>query len=234
MAEARDIVKGALRKIAVLGTGSPLDATEAQDALELLNGMLSSWSVEGNLVYTETIETFNLVSGTGSYTIGASGDFNTARPIDIRYMTVKQGNTDYSLYPMSQEQYAKISQKTITTEPDSFYYDAGYPLGTIRFYPVPDGDSVDIYSVKSLESFASLGTTFAMPEEYRLALEYNLAEMLAPEYEREASPTVRRMAKRTKNAVEAQNSRNDKNLSPLDVPSTGSGGHFNIYNTGSR
>ena len=228
MTTARDIIKGGLRKISVLGTGSNLSNEDAQDALDLLNGILSSWSVEGNLVYSETAETFSLVSGQASYTIGTGGDFNTVRPHVINTATVTIGDTDYPLHVFDQSQYARITQKTVAGTPDIFYYDAGYPLGTIKIYPVPTGETITLYSMKPLTQFTTLDTDLTFPDEYRLALEYNLAEAIAPEYEREPPMTVRRMAVRTKKIIESQNNRNDKHLSTIDVPA-GTQGGFNIY-----
>jgi hypothetical protein len=219
MTTARDMIKSALRKISVLGRGSALDNDEAQEALDLLNGILASWTAEGNLVFQKTVETFPL-TGSTSYTIGTGADFNTDRPYVIDAVTVRQGTLDYSLFSMSQEQYAGITLKTQGGSiPDSYYYDGNFPTATIYFYPVPSGaTSTTIYSRKQLDQFTGLTDTFDMPEEYRLALEYALAEAIAPEYEREASMTVKKYASKFKKTVTAQNQRTVKHLSRLDIP----------------
>ena len=227
MTTARDMIKAGLRNIAVLGAGSSLSNEEAQDAFDMLNGILAAWSAEGSLIFQKTQETFPLTTAV-SYTIGSGGDFDTTRPNDITYMTVNDGSSDQTLYPMSQEQYASISLKTNgSTSPDSFYYDGNFPLGTIYFYPKPvSGNTVTIYSLKPLTQFTNLTSVFAMPEENRLALEFALSEAIAPQYEREASPTVKKMARQFKNNVIAQNNRTVKNLSSIDVGT----GHSNTNN----
>lgn len=228
MTTARDMIKASLRNISVLGAGSSLSNEEAQDALDMLNGILSMWSAEGGLIYQKTTETFSLTTAT-SYTIGTGGDFNTTRPMDITYITVNDGTIDDPLYPMSQEQYAAISLKTNGSTPDSFYYDGNYPLGKIYFYPNPVGsETVTIYSLKPLTQFTNLTSTFDLPPENRLALEFALSEAIAPQYEREASVTVKKMAKQYKNIVMAQNGRTVKNLSEVDSPSR-YGNDNNIY-----
>ena len=220
MATARDIIKAALRQIHVLGVGSSLTDEEAQDALDTLNSMLSVWSVDGNMVYTETIETFNLTGGDGEYTIGSGGDFNTTRPISIDAAYVTQGSTDYSLMAYDKQQYADIPQKDLGGISRIFYYDAGYPLGTIRLFSIPEGvTTITLYTTKPLTQFTDLDTSFAMPEEYKAALIYNLAVWIAPEYERDASPTTQKKANYTKRAVEIQNARNDKHVATVNVPS---------------
>lgn len=229
MATARDIIEAALRKIHVLGKGSSLDDDEAQDALETLNAMMATWSAQGDLIFTESRETFNLTNA-ASYTIGSGGDFNTTRPLYFRYVYVSDGSTDYPVKEIDSQQYASITQKNIGNIPQVYYYDAGFPLGTIFLYPVPSSVStITLYSFKPLTSFSGLTTTFSMPEEYKAALIYNLAVWIAPEYEREASLSTQRIAKRSKNAVMAQNKRNEFFTSLIDVPADRNRITGNIY-----
>jgi hypothetical protein len=218
MATALDIIKSSLRKIHVLGAGAPLSNEEASDALSTLNAMLSTWSAEGSLIYTESKETFN-TTGAASYTIGSGADFDTVRPLYFSAVYVTQGNIDYPLNQIDNQQYARIAQKDLGSIPEVYYYDAGFPTATLFLYPAPTSTStVTLYSFKPLTSFTNLTTDFSMPEEYRAALEYNLAEWIAPEYEREASPSVKKIAKQTKDAVIGQNRRNENFISTIDVP----------------
>jgi hypothetical protein len=219
MTTARDIIKDMLRKIHVLGKGSSLDDDEAQDALGTLNQMLSSWSVQGGYVFTETKETFNLGSA-ASYTIGSGADFNTSRPLKITSMYTTSGSIDYPVLQISNTDYSYISSKnTAGSDPYYFYYDANYPTGTIYFYPKPTGGTVTINSLKQLTAFSTLDTAYNLPPEYEAALVYNGAVWIAPEYEREANMTVQRIAKQTKNNVLIQNSQKDYYTSKIDVPS---------------
>lgn len=228
MATARDIVSSALRKIHVLGKGASLDPDEANDALDTLNDMIATWSAQGDLIFTETSETFPL-SAQNSFTIGSGGDFNTTRPLYFRSVIVSQGDIDYTLREYDNQRYASIIQKDIGNIPQIYYYDANFPLARIYLYPIPTSVStITLYSFKELTSFTSLDTTFVMPPEYKAALIYNLAVWIAPEYEREASRSVVAVAKRTKNAVMTQNKRNEQHVSDIDVPQRGDQ-HGNIY-----
>lgn len=218
MTTARTIIEDALRKIHVLGKGVSLDNDEADDALGVLNQMLASLSAQGGYVYAETKETFNL-TGAGSYTIGSGGDFNTTRPLKIINMYVTSGGTDYPVMQIGSTQYSNIPQKTTTaTYPDWFYYDGGFTLGTIYFYRVPISGTVTMSSLKHLSSFATLDTAYSMPPEYEAMLVYNLSEWIAPEYEKEASPTVKRIAKQSKNNVLIQNNQKEVYTSEVNVP----------------
>jgi len=216
MTTARQIIESMLRKIHVLGTGSSLDATEADQALSTLNDLLSITSIQSPMVYEEKIETFSLVSGTGSYTIGSGGDFNTVRPLKINAAYVSQGDNDYTLTMIDKEEYSEIYNKEISTIPSKLYYNADYPLGTLflNFLPV-SVTTITLTSEKPLTQFTDLDTVFAMPPEYKMFLEFNGAVLIAPEYEREASRTVQTQAKKTKRLISVQNRKNDKYVSTL-------------------
>jgi hypothetical protein len=221
MTTARDIIEGALRKIHQLGTGTSLNTDEANDALSVLNGMLSTYSVEGGQVWIETKETFPIVSGQQVYTIGSGGDFDTNRPLRITAAFTSSGGTDYNMTPIDEKIYSQISQKDVGSIPEVYYYDGGYPLANFYMYPVATGVStLTIYSRKYITEFADLDATFSMPPEYRMMLEYNLAVWIAPEYEKEASRTVVNKARETKEAVQTQNTRNENDLVYIDAPSS--------------
>mgnify|MGYP003666908049 FL=1 len=229
MTTARDIVKSALRKIAVLGQGASLNNQEAQDGLSALNMMVASWSVEGNLVFTQQFETFPIVSGQKTFTIGTGGDFDTDRVLRISSAYVTQGTQDYLLTRYNKDEYASIDDKNTSSIPTIYYFDANYPLANLTLYPVPVGvQTITLVDENALTGFATLDTVFAMPAEYEEALIYNLAIRLAPEYEREALPSVVKIAAKSKKIVESQNSRNNTSASTIQVPSSG-GNTGNIY-----
>lgn len=218
---ARDLVKSVLKKIHVLGTGQSLDATEAEDALASLNDMLAFWAVSGNVVFTETKETFNLTSA-NSYTIGTGGDFNTDRFTDIKTAFITSGGTDHPLLNIGRDSYFNISSKGNSGIPDSYYFDGNYPLGTLYLYPKPAGsETITLIGEKELTSFASLDTEVSMPPEYKAALIHNGAVWVASDYEKEASATVKRVARETLDAIEVQNTKGRKLRSSVSVPASG-------------
>ena len=191
--------------------------------------MLGSWSVEGGLVYNETKETFSLTDGTASYTIGAGGDFNTVKPYEIQSAFVTQSVNDYNLQKYDQKQYALIQDKATSGIPYYYYFDNNFPLSTIFLYPVPSNTpTITLYSTKILTAFTGLTDDISLPQGYDRAIVYNLATALAPDYEKEASPTVKEIAKSSKGIVFSSNSRNENNVSYVDSALAGNLS-FNIY-----
>lgn len=216
MTTARDLIKASYRKISILGQGSTLTAEEANDAFSELNAMLAQFSTQGALIYTETKETFSL-TGAASYTIGSGGDFNTSLPKNIIAAYATYSGLDYPLSIIDRNEYSFIADKDLTGTPYKLYFDSNYPLGTIYLWPLNySSTTLTLLSEKPLTSFTTLDTVFAMPPEYETMLVHNLAVRMAPEYEREASPTVKRIARESLDHIKAQNKKNNKNKVQID------------------
>ena len=198
MSTARVIIKKALQKIGALVKNEEPSSDEANDGLDSLNALISSWSNDSLNIYARTWQTVSLVGNTASYTIGTSGTFNTARPTNIVSAYIRDGSVDYPMSIVDDEAFNTISFKSITGMPEFLSYDGGFPLGTIRLYPVPSSNySLFLLTEKPLTEFTSLDTELSMPPGTERALIYNLGIDLAPEYSQQIS------AEHSKTAMES-------------------------------
>jgi hypothetical protein len=217
MTNARSIINQAARKISVLGRGQVMPAEEVADALEALNGLLGQFTAETGVLYEDARETFAL-NGSESYSIGSGGDFDTTKPAVIDAAFVRIGSLDYPLRQIGSGDYAAIGIKSISGIPDSFYYETGEPLGRLFIYPVGvAGYTLQLWSKKALTSFANLTTDYTLPPGFQDMLVYNLAIRLAPEYEKEPSPFLNKMARDTYNAVMGYAKRQDYGTLTIDI-----------------
>jgi len=229
MATIRDLIAGSLRLIEEIGAGETPSGESSADGLTALNAMISSWSIQGDLIYTETTETFTLTGNDGSYTLGPSGDFVTTRPIRIVSATINDGANDYELTVYGIDQYASISDKTTAGVPDSIYYDGNFPNITMKLYPVPDSAyTLTLYTEKPLTEYSSISDTLTVPPGWERGLRYNLAMEIAPEYGKQAPATVMKIAIESKNAIRNQNNRSDNEKLRVDE-ALGTVGSFDIY-----
>ena len=229
MTTGRDIVRKALQKARVLVKSEEPDADEANDALDALNGMVSSWSNESLLVYARTWETFNVTGGVGEYTIGPSQTFNTVRPLFIVDAYVRLASIDYDLVVIPDEVYTgSIAYKPQQGIPEFINYDNGYPSAKIRLWPVPSSAyTLFLLSEKQLTTF-TLDTVLSLPPGWERALVYNLAMEIAPDYGQEVDPNVLRIANQAKGNVKKAVAR----VRSMDVQPGPSGRKFNIYSGG--
>ena len=199
---AQDIVTSAFRKI---GITNPT-ATEIDQGRETLNDILATWSIEGLLIPSVTREDFTLTAGTGSYTIGSGGDFNTSRPIRIIAGYIRDSNTDYPLAVGNVVDYEEIRQKSLQSRPTTLFYIPDYPLGRIMFDMVPDkAYTFHLTSEKALSTFPDATTDVSLAPEYKRALIYNLAVELASEYDIQVQQQVFQIAQEAKYYIENYN-----------------------------
>lgn len=207
---ALDLIKGALTKLRVYSDDSPLTASEANGALDTLNLMLESWSIDSLLVYYVVKESFALIAGKNPYTIGIGGDLSTDRPIDIEGATITINGVDYPIKKMAFDDYAAVKLKALPNSfPDYYYLDQTYPLSTLYLYPVPNLviSTLTIYSRKLLQQFANLTDVVVLPPAYKRSLIYNLAIELAMEYQAMAGKEIIGIATGSKAALMRVNKR---------------------------
>ena len=209
MATARGIIESSLRKIGALTKFDTLSADEANDGLEVLNQMLGAWSNDGLIVYARAWESFTINANDGQYSIGTGGDFNTSRPLHILDAYVRQDITDYPLEILTDGDYnVKIADKSSSGIPDYLNYDTQFPTANIRLWPVPSSTmSLFILSEKPFNSYA-LDDTVTLPSGYDLAIIYNLAMYLAPEYGQPITGELLKIAGDSLASIKTANMRN--------------------------
>lgn len=215
MTTASALIASAMKKIGVLTKSETPDSDESADGLVALNNLLSSWSNESLFVYSRVRETFTLVGGTASYTIGTGQTLNTTRPTLIIEAHITDVNTDYHMDIIPDEVYEAIPVKSSQGIPEFINYDNGYSAGRIRLYPTPSSNyTLSIMSEKPLVVLA-LTDTLSLPPGWERALTYNLALEIAPEYGVTPDPLVVSIAKESRGLIALTVSKN-RPMTPLN------------------
>lgn len=207
---ALDLITGALRKIGQYAPGETLSAADANDALDSVNGLLDLWSNQHLAVYNNIETVKNLTAGQSTYTVGTGGYFNIERPLRVSKMysriTSGNGSVDFPCQVTTLEKYADLGLKNQPGPwPKIAYYNTGYPLAQLIFWPVPQ-QAVEFH-LWSDQVFTSmdLTTVVNMPRGYFLGFQFAVAEILCPEYGISVPPDVRRFAKEFKAVIKAMN-----------------------------
>lgn len=209
MTTARTIIKRALQKNGVLTKGETPSGDEASDGLDALNDLIASWSNDSLLIYARTLESFPLVGGQQTYTIGTGGDFNTERPLQIVDAYARIGGTDYRLSIINDTAFDGIVQKDISNAiPEVLYYRASNPLGQISIWPKSTGGTLFLRTEKQLTQIASLDTDVEFPPGWERALIYNLAMEIAGEYGQPVGEDVYQIAMDSLNKIKTAVARN--------------------------
>ncbi len=222
MPTAGDLITLALKDAGVVGVGQTPLAEDANDALVRLNSMIAQWQRKRWLVY-HLIDVSIPATGAETYTIGTGGDFNTPRPDRLEKGCFARqpvqgggGPIDYPLALIeSREDYNRIALKRLDSFPQVVFYDAAFPLGTIRVWPVPNNQyEIHLNLKAALQNFATLATTFQMPPEYEEALRFNLITRLRIGHQLPPDPDNDKLAAAALNTIKNANAA----IPTLEVP----------------
>jgi hypothetical protein len=214
------------RAYALLGykaAGEALSADDADYGLQALNAMLDGWNTQP-LSIVSVGEVVGNVSGI-SATVGPGLDFDTPRPVRVENGAFSRVNgIDYPVQWIDRETYAAIALKAVGSQfPQYAYYDANQPTATVYFYPVPPaGLEFHLPVQTQFAAFESVAQEVSLAPGYRKAIEYSLAEELAPGI-KELPLAVMRAAANARRAMRRTN---------VSVPLLDSGienARFNVY-----
>lgn len=231
-----DIIKLVLKDVGVVGVGQTALAEDTNDAFDTMNMMIAQWNRKRWLIY-HLLDVALVSTGAISYSIGTGGDFNTPRPDRLedgcffrQLITASSPNQiDYPLELLeSREDYSRIGLKQLTTIPQYIFYDAGYPLGTIYPWPVPQAVQYEVHLLvkAQITQFANLADTINLPPEYLAAIRYNLGARLRPMYQLPPDPSLVALATDSLNLIRQANAQVPRLRMPRGL---GTGMKYNIY-----
>lgn len=234
MPTARDIITLALQDAGVTGQGLTPSATDINNGLTRLNDMIAQWQVMRTLVW-HLVPTDRVMSGATSYTVGPGAQFDIAyRPNGLEGARITQNSpgppndVGWPLEPvMSMEAYNRIRMQHLGSFPRYFFYDSGWPLGSIYFWPLPSSLYTGrIITKEVLQSFPNLSTNFDMPPEYRRAIRFNLQDEFLSAYKLPPDEFLSARAAGALNVIRNANVQ----ITPLNLPpELVRGGIYNIY-----
>lgn len=231
MASANDLISNALGMLGVLALGDPLDGEVAADALDALNMMVESWSLDSLYIYTRQEQVYTVPAGSQSVTVGTGGNINITRPYRVEDGAFfRIGTLDYTMDKIDRVTYEGISVKNLQMPaPRYYYYDGNYPLGNLYFWQAPSANAeLHLPVVTSLTQFADLVTDYQLPPGYKRLLSAGLALELAPNY-RPATPDLLRVFQSASNNIRKVNAQIPRMTSP-QLPMSGGAPMSNRFN----
>lgn len=221
MTTAIDIISRAMRLLGVYSIGETPSSEESNDGLAALNSMLDSWAVQSLFVYAETLDAITLAASVSSITVGPSGTTITARPVTVLGSSyIDYQGVSYPLAIDTLTDYNNIPSKTqIVGIPSQIYALNNMPNITVFMWPVPFATmTLNLWSNKLIQSFASLTDTLTLPPGYERALVFSLAEEIAPEYQLEPSRDVVMKAAYARKVIKRVNTEVPRLQMPYGVP----------------
>jgi hypothetical protein len=211
-----DFVATALKRLGVLAAGETANANDAQDVLSRLNDLVDSWSLDRLWLFTTVRTTKTLTSGTASYTIGAGGAINIARPtwIDRAGLIIDTSAstpTEVRIELLTNQRWQGIQQKTLQSGlSTAVFYDHAWSagLGNVYPWPIPSVSTTQLVLYTpgvAVSAFADLTTDYTFAPGYRRALWSNLAVEIAPEFGKAVDGATAAIASESRAAVKRAN-----------------------------
>lgn len=181
MATASDIIDRAYGLIGFKDAGEPLSGADAQYALGVLNDMLDAWNTQRLFIYT-IMEVVASASGR-PIAIGPGLAIDTARPVAMENGSFARiMGLDYPITWLTSEQYQAIPIKNMAMAiPQYGFYDGGNPTGSIYLWPYQSTPTeLHLMVRQQLAAFPDMATDVPLAQGYKQAIQYSLAEELAP------------------------------------------------------
>jgi len=232
MTTALDIIKRAMRLNGTYSIGETPSAEESDDCLSALNGMVESMANEGLLIFAPTLNAITLSSGTAAYTVGPTGGTVTTRPIEVLDSSyIVYGGISYPLEILTIQDYNDIPLKTDAGDiPTHLYVLANMPDITVTCYPIPGATmTLNLWSNKLIQSFATLTDVVSLPPGYKRMLEYNLAIEIAPEFDAQLRPDVVQIAAASRRVLKRTNTKPPLLKLPYGINRSRSGSRSDIF-----
>lgn len=217
------LIESAMRVVGIIssGAGETSTADEANDALDSLNDLLESMSLENLFVWGTADQTFVTVPGQASRTIGPTGQFAAvARPVRISgaYCTVQ--GLDYPIQIIGQAEYNDIALKSQQQQIiERLLYVNDYPNGIVTLWPTPSAAVSLVLSIdRVMASIATTATVLAYPPGYLNYMKHALGIMLSPDYGVTPSEAVIEIARGARAAIKRANK--EKRIARFDAALT--------------
>ncbi len=214
-----DLIKGSLRLIGAISTGETPEAAEANDALQTLNELQESLSLDTLSVWKQPTQTFSLVPSQQTYTIGPAANFNTVKPDRIIDAYINDSGISYPISIISQQLFDSLAYKAQPGPyPCYLVYQNGPDTGNIVLWPAPNKVvTITLNMSNQFVPFSNTAQVISWPGGYKRMIKYLLAKDLATEYGIQLS---QEFADSMKEAVSAVKRINSQTSTPMSFDPT--------------
>lgn len=237
MSTIGDSITAAFTEIRSARAGDVISAEKMAWGLYVLNRLLDSWNADHRKLFTTQFVDYTLTPSLSPHTIGPSGTFNvTVRPVRVLAAQLSLGGSPELFTKIDVHEddawYKALAIPDLSTAiPTDVFYDPGWPLGSLYFWPVPSvAKGVRLWTSTLLTAVVQTDT-FSLPPGYQAALDLTLAEELASSLGQTVAQSTATRARDARAVVFGNNDEIPNAVMDGGVPSTTRSGGYN-YLTG--
>lgn len=204
MPTVSELIHSSFRLIGAIAAGETLETLELNDALVSLNQMMSSWNTEGASLVARKRLLQTVAATNGPFAL-------TERPVRIESASVACGGIDSQLDIVDSAGWETTPEKAAqSVYVRKLYCDYGFPSASVYIAPIPRlSAQLEMWIYVPMLQFTSLSQVIDLPPGYEMAVRYNFAIALLPEYPRsQVDPTLPAQAQSYKASIVQLNAGN--------------------------
>lgn len=174
---ARSIVTYALRKLRVVGAGSPVMAEDMETGIEELNVLLKEWAMRGPSVWRASEGSLTLTANTASFNLPSVLRLSSAR--------LRQSGRDIPMSLLTRDEYFDLPLKTTTGTPTQYHFAPSRASGTLYIWPLlaaAAGETIEYTYQRRIEDVADEDNDLDIPQEHLALIGYGLAQRLKVDF----------------------------------------------------
>lgn len=209
------LIKDSLMEIGVLAGGANPSPDQADFCVGRLNQVFDNYNAMREASYVERFDTFTFIPNQQDYTLGPASDspdfvIVNARPTAIDAANVILNNVNPTVRnPINirdWQWWAGVSVRDVhTTFPTDLYYEANWPSGILKVWPVPTAAyGLEIVTTNTFGQ-VTVTDTINFPSGYHAAIMLTLAEDLASPFGQTLLPLTSTKAREARARIFAMN-----------------------------
>lgn len=182
------IIEDAFLHSGKIQLGQTPNGEQIAQSMRALIGLINYMQTKGLKLWLNSTVDLTLVAGQGTYSFGPSGDVVMAKPLRVIQADYVQLPTNNEvrrpLTPLSWDDYMLLSQRNQQGAPNSYFVNKKQLELDVFIWLVPDSGAASqgfaqLLMQLQVENFTNLTDTMNFPIEWRLYLEWGLADQLS-------------------------------------------------------
>lgn len=177
-----NIIASAMRDAGLLQLGDEPSSEHLAQHMVRLNDMANMWIIQGLKLWLLADTAVTPVAGQQKYTFKPSGDVNMTKPLRVLqgYYLDSTGTTRRPIYPLSWDEWLRLSTVTQTGQVSQFFVDKQQTELDVYMWLIPDATAaagrIHLLLETQVTNVISLTDTVAFPIQWTLALRWGLAD----------------------------------------------------------
>jgi hypothetical protein len=175
------VIREAMRSAVILGEGQEPNSEQFAECLPKFNDLVNAWQTQGLKLWLQFDLPVPLTANQALYSLRPGGNVSMVKPTRvIQGYYLDAFNSRRPIYPISRDEYTRLSTTVQTGQISSYFIDKLYDRLDVYFWLTPDADAATGIAHCIIQqqqpNVVALTDTMQIPQEWFLALQWGLAD----------------------------------------------------------